>query len=259
MTLLRRILRDDAWKLAAYSVILFGNALATVLAFPAFEKNYQAILQFVPGFLKNLRFALFDAGASGLSTFCAINHLFKGANVLGVAAAILLAMGTVAREAELGTAGMLLSRPLSRRRILFSWTLVHLLELTVPLLLATLAIPLVASLALDESIAAGPLLLGALHAAVFLALIYALSLLVSTLVSEQIQVAGIAGGICVASFILYFLDATRAFTLYRFSSFEIYADLARGESLPVTTTLGLAAAAIALLALADRVFARRDF
>lgn len=257
--LVRRILRDDGWKLAAYFVILAGNALATILAFPAFQENYEAILQFVPSFLKKLRFALVDAGAGGLASFCAVNHLFKGANVLGAAAAILLAMGTVARESELGTIGMLLSRPLSRRRILLTWAATHVLELTVPLILITLAMPLAASLFIDETLALGPLFLGALHASAFLILIYAISLLVSVLSSEQIRVAGIAGGICIASLILYFLDATRPYTLYRFSSFEVYADLARGGSLPVETTLGLLAAAVILIAIADRAFARRDF
>lgn len=257
--LVRRILRDDLWKVAAYTVILLGNAIATVLAFPAFQENYEAILQFVPGFLKKLRFALLDAGAGGLSAFAAINHLFKGANVLGAAAAILLAMGTVAREAEIGTIGTLLSRPLSRRRILFSWALVHLCELVVPLLLVTAAIPLAASLFIDESLPMTPLMLGALHASAFLGLLYAVALVVSTLVSEQIKAAGIAGGICIVSFILYFIDATRPFTLYRFSSFEMYGAIARGDGIPLETTLGLVAATLVLFAVADRIFARRDF
>jgi ABC-type transport system involved in multi-copper enzyme maturation permease subunit len=258
MTLITRVLRDDVLKVSAYFLILLGNALATVLAWPTFEQNYQSLLAFVPSFLKGLKTAI--AGASGgIEGFVAINHLFKGANVLGAAMAVFLASGTIAREVEIGTAGMLLSRPWSRARVLLSFAAVHLAELIVPLLLATLAIPLLGAMLIDEEIAMEPLLLGAFHAASFIALVYALALALAVGASEQLKVAGIAGGICVVSFLLYFFDATRPYSLFRFSSLETYSALARREPFD----LGLSAIVLGSTAIVFTIawlrFRRRDF
>jgi ABC-type transport system involved in multi-copper enzyme maturation permease subunit len=259
MTLALRILRDDAWKLAAFFVILLVNAIATVLAYPAFEENYEALLAFVPSFMAKLSSALLDAGSTGILAFASINHLFKAANVLGAAAAILLAMGSFSRETELGTIGVLLSRPLSRRRILTTFVVVHSLELIVPLLLVTVLIPSYVQFAIDETIPTGPLLLGAIHAAAFLLLVYAIAMVAATALSEQIKVAGIAGGLLITSFILYFIDATRPYTLYRLSSLDHYTAIARGEPFDLPMVAGMLAAALVLFAIADRILAKRDF
>ncbi len=259
MRLVRRILRDDSWKLIAYSVILLGNVFLTVLTFPTFESNYLALLNLVPGFMKSLKGALLDAGSGGLPDFAAINHLFKGTNVIGAAVAILLATGAIVREVEIGSIGMLLSRPWSRRRILLSFAITQILELAVPMLLATVALPLVASLCIQRDVPLTPLLRGAVHSCAFLALIYSVTLFVSILITEQLKVAGIAGGALVVSFVLYFIDATRPYTLYRFSTIETYAALAKGGALDVVRTGGLYAAAAVFVGLALRAFSRRDY
>ncbi len=231
-----RTLRDDWWKVLAYAGILVFNLVATVLAFPTFEKNWAAITNLIPdfiGFVKDAMNRMLEgAGGGKLSVFLGINHFFKGANVIGPAAAIVLALGTVVREVELGTIGMLLARPVRRRRLLLGWAAVHLLELIVPVLAATLLLPTLTARLLDREIELAPFLLSSLHGAAFITLVYAMSLLFAVAFAEQIKVAAAAGGVCILSFMLYFIDATRPFTIYDLSSIEIYMDILQGNGFP---------------------------
>ena len=255
----RRTVRDDWWKVAAYTGILAFNMIATVLAFPTFETNHTLIMNLVPDFLSFLKRALEEVGQGRLSVFAGINHFFKGANIIGPAAAIILAQGTIVRELEVGTIGLLLSRPVSRTRILLGFISVHLLELTVPLLLVTLFLPYTASALIERELELIPFMLAALHGCAFIAMVYGIAMLCAVLLSEQIKVAAVAGGICILSFMLYFIEASRPFTIYNLSSMEIYLKLVQGDPLPLmefTSCLGIGAGC--LLA-AIVIFKRRDY
>lgn len=255
----RRLLADDWWKILAYTGVLTLNLVASILAFPTFQQNFGLIANLIPDFLPSIKDAIRGAGAGGIDGFLAINHLFKAGNIVGSAAAIILALGTIVREVEVGTIGLLLSRPISRARILIDFSIVHLIELTLPLFAVSCATPLLASWLIEEDVALVPLLLGTIHSALFVSLVYGLSLLCAILFTEQIKVAAVAGGICVLSFILYFVEATRPFTLYRLSSIELYAGLARGGGLATQTLLVCASGSIASLLVTYLVFRRRDY
>lgn len=261
--LILRTLRDDWWKVLAYAAVLFVNAVLTVLSYPTFHANFEAVMNLVPDFLTPVKSALTGAGGGGLPVFVAINHLFKGANIVGAAVAILLALGTVVREVEIGTIGLLLSRPVSRARIFFTFVAVHLLELWVPLLLVTCAIPALAQGLigddLDEPLATLPLLRGAIHAAAFITVVYSLGMLAGVWLTEQLKVAAAVGGVCVVSFIIYFVDFTRPYSLFRLSAIEVYSALARGTDAwrpELFLSLGIAAA---VLACAWLTFRKRDY
>jgi len=254
----RRTLRDDWWKVAAYTAILALN-MATVLAFPTFESNYTMIMNLVPDFMSFLKRALENMGQGKFSVFAGINHFFKGANIIGPAAAIILALGTVVREQEVGTIGLLLSRPISRTRILLGFISVHLLELTLPLLLVTLFLPFTAQVLIDRELQLMPFLLATLHGSAFICMIYGIALLCAVLFNEQIKVAAVAGGICILSFMLYFIDATRPFTVYNLSSMEIYLQLVQGDPLPLAAFSSCLGIGAACLTAATLIFHRTDY
>lgn len=255
----RRTLRDDWWKVAAYGGILGFNVIATILAFPTFKANYTLVMNLIPDFMSFMRRALESMGEGKLSVFAGINHFFKGANIIGPAAAIILALGTVVRELEIGTIGLLLSRPVSRTRILFGFIVVHVLELIVPLLLITCMLPWCARVMIDEQLELAPFMLATIHGCSFIFLIYGISLLAAVLFSEQIKVAAVSGGICILSFMLYFVDATRPYTLYRLSSMEIYLDLVQGGSIPLLEFSICVGAGCACLLAAILVFRNKDY
>lgn len=257
--LARQILRDDGWKVGAYTLILLGNLIGTILAFPTFEAKFHTVLSLVPDFLGSLKSALEFAGGAGLSGFLAINHFFKGVNVLGVAFAILLASGSIAREVELGTIGMLLSRPMGRTRVLASFVAIHLLELIIPLLIVTTLVPWLSPWLIGREAELAPLLAGAAHASAFLVLVYAMSMVISIWIAEQLKVAAIAGGIGVASFIAYFIDQTKDLSLYRLSSIERYAAIARGDGIDWPVTGSALGASAILLVYAFHRFRRNDY
>jgi ABC-type transport system involved in multi-copper enzyme maturation permease subunit len=165
----------------------------------------------------------------------------------------------VVREVEIGTIGLLLSRPVSRARILWSFALVHLAELAVPLVLVSAAIPWLAGRMLGEEVALAPMLAAAAHATAFVSAVYAIALLFSVLLAEQVRVAAAAGGVCVVSFLLYFVEATRPFTLYALSSIPTYALLAQGQPYPWPRTAACLAIAAACLAAATLAFRRKDY
>lgn len=254
-----RLLRDDWWKVAAYTLILFGNLVATVLAYPTFEANYGLFMNLVPDFLPFVKQVMEQAGGGKFGVFLAINHFFKGANVIGPAVAIVFATGAIAREVENGTLPILLARPVSRARVLLSFAAVHLVELVVPLVLVTATAPLLTAQLIGRDVALAPLLAASLHGAAFIALTYAIALVLSIVLTEQLKVAAVAGGICVVSFLLYFIEATRPYTLYRLSSLETYVNMARDG----TPASGAAAVCVlgsaALLWLAAWLFQRRDY
>lgn len=257
-----RTLRDDWWKVGAYTGILAFNLIAAILAFPTFEKNWALITNMIPDFLSFLTDAMMRMSGTGggkLSVFMGINHFFKGANIIGPAAAIVLALGTVVREVELGTIGLLLSRPVRRTRLLLGWALVHVLELTVPLLIITALLPWLTDVLIDRQVELVPFLLAALHGCSFIFLVYAMSLLIAVLFQEQIKVAATAGGLCVVSFMLYFIDATRPFTLYRLSSMQIYIDVVQGNGFPWTEFAVCIALGASLIAAASIVFELKDY
>ncbi|MBI4879128.1 MAG: ABC transporter permease subunit [Planctomycetes bacterium] len=257
--IVRRALRDDWWKVLAYLAILAFNVIVVLRAYPTFEANLSQLMNLMPDFLSFVAAALLDAGEQRLQVFMGINHFFKGANMIGPAAAIILALGTVVREVEIGTIGLLLSRPISRTRILLSFAAVHLLELILPLTLVTVSLPLLADCLIDRQVELLPFLWANLHASAFIGMVYALSLLIAVLLNEQIKVAAVAGGVCIISFMLYFIDATRPFTLYRLSSLDVYVDIVKGGPLPLVEFSVCLGAGAACLAGAILVFREKDY
>ncbi len=254
-----RTVRDDWWKVLAYGGILAFNLVMTMIAYPTFEANYRMVINLIPNSLGFVRNVMEQGIEDKFQVFAAINHFFKGANIIGSAAAIILALGTVVREVEIGTIGLLLSRPVSRVRILGGFVVVHLVELIVPLLIVTALIPALADGMLGREIPHRPFLLAAIHGSSFVFLVYAISLFFSVLLSEQSRVAVAAGGICVLSFMLYFIDQTRPFTLFRFSSMELYIGVVSEGPFPWFEFLFCMGTGSALLVAAAAVFRRRDY
>ncbi len=257
--LVRRILREDWWKVSALFAILFANMVATVFAYPTFQANYAMLANLVPNFMGFVKNALNEAGKGGLPVFMAVNHFFKGANVIGPAAAIVLALGTVVREVEIGSIGLLLSRPISRRRILWTFAACHVLELLVPIFLVSALIPITAARGIDRDVPLAPFLVSSCHAAAFVSAVYCIAILAAVVFAEQIRVAAFAGGVCVVSFLLYFIDATRPYTLYALSSIEGYMAMARGDGLPLVRFFGCIGIAVAALGTATILFEKKDY
>jgi ABC-type transport system involved in multi-copper enzyme maturation permease subunit len=257
--MIRRILRADRWKVAAYTAVLVFNIVAVVQAYPTYKANVAAIMKMVPDWMPLVKGLMASDGGDRFAVFVALNHYFKGANVIGPAVAIILALGTIVREVEIGTIGLLLSRPISRTRILLSYAVVHLLELTLPLFAIAIATPWLTEWLIDEEVPLAPMVMAALHASAFIAAVYGFALLLAVILTEQLRLAALAGGVCIVSFLLYFVDQNLPWSIYVLSSIPMYVELAGGGPLPWGAFLACVGSAIAFLTTAVVVFKRKDY
>ena len=118
MTLLRHWLRDGWWILLGYIVILEAALVAAILYWPKFRDNMPAIAKLVP--FESLQRLMDSVEVAGYWPYLAVQQWFKGCSLFGLAAAAFLTSGVVARDADQKTAEFLLSRPVSRSRILLT-------------------------------------------------------------------------------------------------------------------------------------------
>jgi len=155
------------------------------------------------------------------SSFMAIQIFFKGVNLCGIAAAVLMGTGIIARERENQTLEFLMARPVSRSWILWSKFWVIAVAVVVPIFLSTWsAIPI--SWEIDETLPFANLTLGAFHSSVFVLMILALTTLCSVVFTNQLHTAATVGAVVVVELAIYFIQTIRVSSMFRLSDFEIY-------------------------------------
>lgn len=246
------------------SLAVFALALLVLL-----ELMLAAAILFWPEFLTNLS-ALRSMASSipilgesmqkiedkGFPAYVLAQHFFKGCNALGTAAAVLFAAPAVAGEAHRGTLELWLARPFSRRRLLLERWLAGALALTLPILLSSLTIPLLAE-RVEEYEAYGPYLACALHQSLFLLAIYGLTFLGSCLGSNPNKIAMTVLFVAVFQFGLYMVKTATHWSLFRLCDMDVLLVLADDGkwNLPIVATL--AGTVAASLAASLFVFSRR--
>ncbi|GAB4151950.1 MAG: hypothetical protein Fur0037_20710 [Planctomycetota bacterium] len=197
-------------------------------------------------------------------SYMALQMYFKGTNVAGIAASVLIGTGLVARERETTTLEYLLSRPVSRGRILWQKTWPCLLALVIPIFLANWA-----AIPIARSIGYGLPFSGvtwcSVHAAAFVALLFVLTVLASVHCRIQAHAAFLVGGVVILELAIYFIPVLRVASLFRVSDFDWYGPIMSGNRPPsemfdlfsgpgLTAWISIAAASI--YALAHYRFAR---
>ena len=247
----------------AYTILLQLGLLAAVLMWPTLRNEAAAIGRMLPAkFLQRIAEAIANpSGDQAYRAYMAMQMFFKGTNIVGLAFAVLIGTGIVARERETQTLEFLLGRPVARARILLAKFVVVAAALVVPIVLTSLsAIPL--SWIVEENLEFTPVLVGSLHAASFALVFLAATTLASVYLRTQVHVASAIGALIVLQVILYFVQQIRIVSVFRLSDFDVYGPLLMGQAGPVelllSTTLWLLLAAVALYALANRAFARLE-
>lgn len=141
----------------------------------------------------------------------AVDQLLKNLGQMGPFAAILLAMGTVARELERGTAAFILSKPVSRRAFLISRFLAVGLTLAVAVLAAGLAAYAYTGILFTRLPVGG--FVASMLLVLLLILVYAgLTFLGSTVLGSALPAAGIGFALFIASAVLSALPHIDQFT-----------------------------------------------
>jgi len=127
-------------KASFFFLVLEAMLAAAIYWWPSFAENVGSVMKIVQP-VPFLRDAVQTAGQAGLSGYVALQHFFKGCNTLGVAAAILFAMGAIAGEAQRGTLELFLARPVTRKRLVTERFCAGYLALAVPIFVSSLTIP----------------------------------------------------------------------------------------------------------------------
>ncbi len=192
-------------------------------------------------------------------SYIALQHFFKGVDIMGIAGALLLGTFVVAREKENRTLELLLSLPASRGRILLEKTLVPALGLAAGIFLSSLSL-LALSPLVKESLQAGPLLLCSLHATMVVYFFLALTVFVSTFFRTQAGTAFTVGLFIAVQFALYFVQKVRVISFFKFSDFDVYFPMLSGKAgLPfVSLEIPLLAGTILLYLAAHYRFTKGD-
>lgn len=224
---------------------------------PTFEKPKNPWLELIPAdFMKRW---VEDLQVTGYRGYVCLEHFFKDCNIVGIACAVLIGTGAIARERETGTLEFLLSRPISRGRILWGKFWVMALCVVVPIFLSSLTL-LFLSAEQESSFELSTILIGSLHASLYCLLFLCLTLAVSIVAQAQVHVAFIIGGFVMFEVGIYFISGIRNFSIFRLADYDIYQPLAAGninfQRFFYGTEIWLILAIVLLYALCHQLFKR---
>lgn len=247
----------------AYLLLLEILLVPAILMWPSLRRAGSALVSLMPAdFLRKMATdAMGPNDETAYRAYMAIQMFFKGVNIMGIAAAVLLGTGIIARERENQTLEFLLARPISRSRILWSKFWVTAVVIVVPIFLTSwTAIPLSRLPGIDVELPFGVVTLCCVHASVFCVGILALTTLISTVARSQVVTAFWIGAIIVTQVALYFIQEIRVISAFRLSDYDIYGTIMAGNlhagPLLLGTTLWVALGAALIYAIADRTFRR---
>ena len=247
----------------AYTVILEIMLIPAILMWPTLRNEAMAIARIVPAdFLRRMFEQISESDSdAAYRAYMAVQMFFKGSNITGIACAVLIGTGLIARERENGTLEFLLARPVSRGHVLWSKFWVSALAVTVPIFVTSwTAIPL--SWTIEEQLPFWEVTLASIQASAFVLAFLALTMLFSVIFKTQVHVAFVAGAAIVLQVALYFIQEIRVASVFRLSDFDVYGPILAGNASTGNVLLGntvwLVLATVLAYALARRLFLRSD-
>lgn len=262
------MIRSNTWREIRATTLLYVILLESLLAiaiwkWPTLRDNAQTLLPLKALFPADFMRRWIDGIVSekGYDAYVAVQVFFKQINIVGIACACLYGTSIIARERENSTFELLLSRPLSRSRILLDKFVVAAAAIVIPIFVTTwTALPL--SWWIGEDLAFGRVTIGAAYSSVYCLLFLALSTVFSVRLRTQVDVAFVVGAVLVFQVCIYFVPEIRAFSLFRLSDYDVYWPILTAHASAVTPFvrqgLWLLLAVAVLYGIADRLFRRAE-
>ncbi len=161
-------------------------------------------------------------------SWCAVMLFFRGTNLVGTAAAVLLGTGLFARERENQTFELLLSRPVGRASILWQKVWPAAVCVVVPIHVVS-ASAIGWSALLDLELPAYELFLASVHASVFALTFLLATTWLSVRMRVQAHVAASIGAVAVLQIGIYLTQRIRPYSLFHFADYEWYAPILAGN------------------------------
>lgn len=259
------------WKEIRFITVLYVLLLESVLVIAVFAwpglrdetETLAPLKNIMPAeFLKRMVTDVMSRETDvAYNAYMAIQMFFKANNVIGAACACLFGTAIIARERENQTLELLLSRPISRSRVLLSKFSVCALAIAGPIFLTSWsAIPL--SWAIDENLPFDRVTLSAAYSSAFCIVFLALNAAFSVRLRTQIDVAFIVGAIIVFQVCIYFIPDIRAYSWFRMSDYDVHLPILAGNVSSMDLLLGkggwLLLATALSYGVADRLFAKAE-
>ncbi len=251
----RHFLWEQRFLAIGYFLLLLANVFAAVLYWPELRDSIPQIIHLIP-FEPLQAFArAFDE--QGFWAYFGVQHFWKGGGMFGVAAAGLIGSGIVARDADQRTAELLLSRPVTRARILAVRWCCGAVLLLVPFVVVGLIGGWLAPRA-GEILPRAALLMGLAHTSLFLLATYSLTAWFSALFTHQLKAGLLVLGFLLLNLAIYMVKDLWDWSLYNLVALVLTLPMARGVY-PWEQTFWLAGATVFFYVGALISFRRRDF
>ena len=253
--LIRQWWREQRLLTLGYLLLVVFNAAASVLMWPYLRDQIPAFVKIIP--FEPLQQFVQAMDTDGFWAYFCVQHLWKGAGFFGIAAAGLMGSGLVAREVDNRTAEFLLSRPVSRSRILWTRVGVSAVLLVAPLFVATLVSYRLAP-RVDEVLELGPALAATAHVSLYSLMAFAATVALSARSSHALKPAMVVLGAMLASFAIYLVRGLWDWSLYNLIDLDHLLPLHQGV-FPWRPALEMLGATSTFLGVAWWSFERRDF
>jgi ABC-type transport system involved in multi-copper enzyme maturation permease subunit len=252
--ILERGTRTLIWQAVGYGIVLEAMLVAAILFWPNFEENIASLKKMAP--LPVLKQMVDTLAQEGISAYVNGQHFFKGCNTLGVAAAVLFAMGAVAGEVHRGTLEIWLARPFSRRRMLLERYGAGALALVVPIFLTSATAPWLLGF-VEEDMSMSLLMLASVHQSLFLLCIFSATFLCSSLGRNPTKIAFVMLFFTTFEFAIYMVKTVTHYSIFRLTDIQAYLDISLQNSLSVPTVVSMLAFSAVCATLSVVAFERR--
>jgi ABC-type transport system involved in multi-copper enzyme maturation permease subunit len=228
----RKTWREVRFMALVYGALLLLLDVPVIMLWPELYDELRT-----SSLVRNLPFDLGSSIGKGVTdsreeiayrNWIAVMLYFRAVNLLGIAASVLMGTALFARERETQTLEFLLTRTVSRRRILWEKCWPTVVCVVVPIFLVNWS-AIFLSRAIELELPWAPVTLASLHACLFVLAILALTTFVSVQCRVQAHVAFWVGGIVVMQIGIYLVPRLRKWSLFRLSDFDWYGPILAGN------------------------------
>lgn len=226
LTVFWRLLKDRKNSVMMFSVFGTGMLWLYILMFPSMEKLGQDLLSYMealPPAVTDL-FPISEATFANVENFLAMEYYSLMVPMFIIFMLVAMAAASLASEIEIGTAEILLSRPISRIKLFFSRYLVGIAGLIIFIVASTLMIiPLAGLHNVDYSLT--NFISISILCLIFGWAVYSVAILFSAIFSEKGKVYMAMGGMMVGMYVLQIVaSVSEKWDYVQYFSFFYYYD-----------------------------------
>lgn len=256
--LVRQMLRDHLFLTVGYFMLLSVNFFGAIWFWPGLRENLAdlAIIgKLVP--IKMVQDMVYMVQEHGYWAYFGMQQLYKGAGIAGMVVAAILGSLLIAREVDNRTAEFLFSRPVSRARLLLVRWATGLMLVLVPFWMTTW-IGYMASPLVDETVEIVPTIWATGYLSIFLAMVFTVTLAMSTFADHQLKPALITIGFMFVNLAIYMVKTLNSYSLYKLIDLDRIIPIAV-EIYPTWPAVWFAVITLVALGIGMRRISTRDF